>query len=456
MSQSLRVPIGKDALAAKPRAQGSSLRRARSDLDAESQSHEILARVLEDLEQVAAFSAPGPGVTRLGYTAEDAAARAWFAAECGAAGLEYEADFAGNGFGWAPGARRSKPLLIGSHLDSVLHGGRYDGTLGVCVGLEVARAAVRHGWSYPVGVVAFACEESTRFGFGTIGSRCLMGILSGADLDKVTDREGTTLKDVLLAAGLDPTTGPRIEVDDSFAGAFLEVHIDQGTILAPESGATEYPVGLVTTIVGVSRIRLNWSGQAAHSGARLRSDRHDPLLAAAKFVIEADALWGRHDGGHKDSLAITVGKLDVFPNSPNTVAGQVDLILDVRSTSQKLLDATVASALQLATEIADTGRVRVTSTSLNKGTPVRTDARMIRALAKAATTGSIATKRIPSLSGHDAMVMARRYPAAMIFVGNPSGISHAPTEDLDQDSLRRAIQVILAALPDLSELRDPS
>ena len=414
---------------------------------------DVASRVERDLTELAGFAAPGPGITRIAYSREDVSAREWFARRCREAGLDYEADFAGNAVAWTPGARGARPVLIGSHLDSVINGGRYDGTLGVAVGLEIARAAARRRLGYPLGVAAFACEESTRFGFGTIGSRLLMGVLEESALDRLTDRYGYTLRQALVAAGLDPAGGRRLRPAREFARAFLEVHVDQGTSLA-RNAAGDYPVGLVTSIVGVSRVVFTWSGQAVHSGAGPRRGRRDPLLAAARFILEMDALWKRQEGTTRDSLAVTVGKLDVLPNSPNTVAAEVLVTLDVRSSGQRLLDSVVRRALRAAAAVARAGRVEVAATVLNRGTPARTDRRLLGALEKAAHTLAIDTVRVPSLAGHDATVLGRVFPIAMLFVANPSGVSHTPDEAYDRAGLRRAVALMLAALPRIHETLD--
>jgi hydantoinase/carbamoylase family amidase len=403
---------------------------------------DIADRVLADLDYLATLTAGGSGVTRLAYSKEDEAAKKWFEDQCVEAGLEFESDPYGNAFGWSPGSRRARPLLIGSHLDSVIEGGRYDGALGVVVGLEVARHVVKEGNGWPVGVANFACEESTRFGFGVIGSRALLGTLNESDF-ALTDRDGKSLRQVLDERA---ATGPRIEFDDRFAGAYLEVHIDQGNILAPASEG--YPVGLVTSIVGVSRMKLIWTGEAAHSGAHLRENRRDPLLAAAQFVLDANALWERANT-EEDSLAVTVGQVDVLPNSPNTVARRVEVILDVRSSSQELLDSTVDRALSLARDGARARNLDTEFEVLYRGRPVRSSSELIQVLEESARTGSIPALKVPSLSGHDAMILGSRLPIAMLFVGNPSGFSHSPKEDVDAVSLRRAVHTILLALPGL-------
>src|SRR5438067_2490543 len=220
----------------------------------DSATEASLQRVLADLEHLATLSAPGPGVTRLAFSREDAQARRWFEQRCADLGLRFEMDPIGNCFGWSSGAQRARPLLVGSHLDSVIHGGAYDGIVGVVLALEVARRVVAEQPKVPIGVVSFACEESTRFGIGCVGSRHLMGELTEEVRAGMRDRDGLSLEEVLAAAELRPSR--RIVPDESFIKGFLEVHIDQGTILS----SSDYGFGLVDTIVGVHRTVFTFTG----------------------------------------------------------------------------------------------------------------------------------------------------------------------------------------------------
>lgn len=404
--------------------------------------------VVEDLAELAQISDGGPGVNRLAFTQPDMAARDWFHRRCDRIGLRFECDRIGNCFGWAPGSAERPAIMLGSHLDSVFEAGRYDGTLGVTVAFEVAARLLAGDPGFPVAVVSFACEESTRFGMGTVGSRYLLGELRDTDLDGVRDRDGGTLSSALSDVSLDGL--PRIQVGDRFIGAFIEVHVDQGPWLT----GLDASLGLVTVITGVHRERIRWVGEAAHSGAQSHARRKDAFLGAAEFALRADAAWTEIDASRETSVAITVGQVNVLPNSPNTVPGEVRMIVDVRSGDADALAGAVGEVTDLARRTATEHGLELTTETVGHSLPLAMDGRLRSALAAAAARLDIAMPEIVSLSGHDAMVIGRSYPAAMMLVANPTGLSHSPDEAIDEAGLGRAVEVLVDALPELARASD--
>lgn len=403
-------------------------------------------KVVADLGRLKKLSDTQIGVTRLAYTTLDDRARSWFIDQCRGLGMTVEVDTVGNTFGWAKGASGNHRILMGSHLDSVIGGGAYDGTVGVTVGLEVARRLLARDPNLPIGVASFACEESTRFGMGCIGSRFLLGLLDLDDLDKIVDNDGRT---ALQAASAAKFSGTKLEINNDFVGAYVEVHIDQGSLLT----SMGCHVGVVDAIAGVERISMDWVGESSHSGGRRRFERKDALLAAAHFVTGADEIWQEIEQARTDaSIAVTVGKLDVEPNGPNTVAGNVHLIADVRSSDDELLTNTSKRLMSLADDIARSHRVDVRVKSLGRLQPVSMDARLIRVLDETSENLGINSDRAPSLSGHDAMILGRRFPVALLLLANPSGISHAPDEAVDEIALVQVVDLLEAAIPKMLDL----
>lgn len=404
---------------------------------------EIGRGALRDLDELSRLSASPIGVTRLAYSAEDFAAKEWFRVKCEAGGLEFDMDQLGNCFAWTPNAKNGRPVLMGSHFDSVIDGGRFDGTLGVVLGLELATHFAAAGSDLPMCVVNFAAEESTRFGFGPVGSRALFGELPKETFPDVIDRDGESLSDVLQRTGLSALT----EIERTAAAArrsccYLEAHIDQGTMLSTAG----LSLGVVTTIAGIGRTSIHWSGEAAHSGARYHRDRRDALLAASSFVTAADRIWTElEDPAH--TLAVTIGQFNVHPNSPNTVPGRVDLILDVRSDTLAVIESATAALCREAREIGARRRVDVDSESLGLGAPVSMNAELTDLLEDRAQAGGITASKVVSLSGHDAMVVAPLMPTAMILLRNPSGISHSPDESVDEQSVEQCCELLLDVLP---------
>lgn len=392
-------------------------------------------RVLDALDQLATLSAPGPGVSRLAYGEHDVASRDWFAARCDELELTCEVDRFGNCFGFSPAAAQRPAVVFGSHLDSVPGGGAYDGALGVVAGFEVARRLLADEPSLPVGVVAFACEESTRFGIGAVGSRLLMGDLTDADLDRVRDLDGATLRSVLAAAGL--AGNGDVGLAPERVAAYLELHVDQGTGVA-DSGAA---VGIVPAIAGTIRTRIVWEGEASHSGAHARERRRDALLAAATFVTGADRLWSELEQAG-EQITLTIGRLVVQPNSSNTVPGEVEAVVDLRAPDRDLLERTQASIEALAAR-ADRG-VAAQVERLGQINPVPMDPMLVAALTSTADELGVSHGVTPSMAGHDAGVIGARMPAAMLFASNPNGVSHSPEEAVDPASLADALDLMTA------------
>lgn len=395
----------------------------------------VRARILTDLTTLAEYSEEGPGVTRLAYSREDAQGREWFARRCEEAGLRFEIDDVGNCFGWSPGAGEGA-LLLGSHLDSVINGGRYDGALGVATAFAIVEAVLQAEPTAGLGVVAFACEESTRFGIGTLGSRAYVGELSPDDRRELRDLRDDTFAAVLARAGLG-----RGVVERERLRAFIEVHVDQGSTLS--SAGTG--VGIAEYIAGSARVEVIWKGTASHSGGRRRDERRDALLAAAEFTLSVDRLWADLTG--ETFLAITIGRLEVEPNSPNTVAGKVRMIVDVRSGDADLLAAVLERLDAIARDVARIRRTEVATRRLGFELPVALDGGLIDTLAAAADDERLPVIRMPSHGGHDAAILAERIPAALVFVANPSGLSHSPEEALSVEGLRDAVRLLLRAIP---------
>ena len=408
-------------------------------------SQAIARTALQAVEEIARLSSSTEGITRVAYSAEDMAAREWFRSYCERIGLEFSMDGVGNCFGSIAPAR-SPYLLIGSHLDSVIRGGRFDGVLGVCLGLALAQHYRHIESSLPLVVASFACEESTRFGFGSVGSRFFVGDLSEADLELVADPEGRTLLSYLDEAGLERTPPGRGTPRAGDAAAYLETHIDQGSMLR----TMQTRLGLVTRIAGVQRIRISWIGEAAHSGARLRSERKDALLAASLLVVRLNEIWHDVDPEGAGRLALTVGRLDVQPNSPNTVPGMVELVIDLRGESGELMSSTAATVKDLCAALAEqTGCVyRWEELGVVAAAPMAEP--VVNVLEESAGRRQAEWKRCISLAGHDASVLSRSIPTAMVLLANPAATSHAPEESVDPEALEQCVDLLLDALPNLA------
>jgi len=383
----------------------------------------------------------GPeGVHRLAWTEEDAATRAWFERQAAGIGLRVERDPAGNL--WAcPGA--GPPWLgIGSHLDSVRGGGRFDGPLGVACAFEIAAGVaseVAGGAVAPVAVVSFADEEGARFNTPTFGSKALSGRL---DLPAVLSRRddgGIALSDAMRGAGVDPNgIGEAPEWLRKLSG-FVEIHIDQTTELA-RAGE---PVGLISALAARTRLEVVLRGRADHAGTTPRSERRDALSAAARLIVGAEDLAERDP-----SLTVTTSRILAKPNAPTTIAAEVRLWIDARAPGGfGAIDAWRSELDALAGDLTARSGVEidVSVASRSDGREFSPELRAALAQASADVLGHAAPE-VVCFAGHDAGVLAERVPAAMLLVRNESGVSHSPAEDVALADAAVAARVVARAL----------
>jgi N-carbamoyl-L-amino-acid hydrolase len=363
------------------------------------------------------------GIWRLAWTAEDAACREWFERQAADSGLAVERDPAGNM--WARPASPPPWWGIGSHLDSVRGGGRFDGPLGVACGFEIA--AARGG--VPLSVIAFEDEEGARFNTPTFGSKALTGRLDLPAVLERRDDDGVTIAEAMRAAGTDPE---RI-VDapqwlERLAG-FIEVHIDQTRDLA-RAGA---PVGIVSALANRLRLEVRLDGRADHAGTTPREERRDALSAAARAIVAAEELGARHP-----ELTVTTSRITAEPNAPTTIASRVCLWIDARSPDSAAIDAW----LDELTDTLRSGPVPVAIAIASQSPDQAFDPEVRHTLADvgAELIGGPVPEVI-CLAGHDAGVLAAKVPAAMVFVRN---------ENVDLADAEVAVELVRRALRSLA------
>jgi allantoate deiminase len=344
--------------------------------------------------------------------------------------LKISIDPAGNLFGRLRGASDASEIWTGSHLDSVPQGGRFDGALGVLAALEaVARLGPQRR---TLAVVAFRDEEGWRFGRGCFGSRALCGRLRVSELDNV-DRDGVSIADALRSMGFGPI--PEVGWLHPTPAAFLELHIEQGPVL----DALSAPLGIVTSIAGLARLRVTFSGHGGHAGTTPMVTRRDALVAAADFVLRVKEAAEKREGA-----VATVGYLTVEPNAANVVPARVELLVDARAPDEATLSA-------LATEIeAAVGEAHVEH--LGRLEPVEMDPALRGELREVAEELGLLAPQLPSGAGHDAGVLAAAgVRCAMLFVrSRAGGISHSPDEHSDDVDVALAVDALERALGRLS------
>jgi beta-ureidopropionase / N-carbamoyl-L-amino-acid hydrolase len=372
------------------------------------------AELLQQLDTLGRIGAgPDGGVNRLAFSPADQAGRAWIAEQMGTAGLAPVHDGAGNVIGRRPGKEpHLPPIVIGSHTDSVPNGGRFDGALGVLAACAVVRTLRDAGLTlrHALEVIDFAGEEATIPG-GTFGSRAMAGLLPDALLAAPAWND-RPVAELLRTAGLDPTAIARVMRRPGELAAYLELHIEQGSIL-DTGGET---IGVVEGIVGIRRYQASFVGRPNHAGTTPMADRQDALVLAAPFIGAVQKTAIAH------AVVGTVGTVHIQPNAPNVIPGRVDLGLELRGLDGATLDA---AARTLATLAASMGG---TLSETSRKEPVLCDRRIIDAIEMSCARLGLTHRRLPSGAGHDAMCIAALAPVGMIFVPSTGGISHAPDE----------------------------
>lgn len=390
-------------------------------LDKNGVSGERLATRLAALSKIGLT--PDGGSYRIGFSEEEKAAKELVKKWMTEAGLVVTVDGAGNVFGRLEGKNPELPALMsGSHVDSVPNGGHFDGPLGVLAALEVAEAWKQTGYTpeRPYEVVILTDEEGARFNGGFSGSMSMIGEVKPEDLLPKRDINGVLFSEVLESIGLTTDSFFTSKRDLHKLEAFVEIHIEQGKRL--EKANT--PVGIVTGIAGPCWLKMTFKGQAGHAGNTPMNDRHDALVAASQFIYEVQALPQQVSS----SAVATVGKVDVFPNGVNVIPGEVRLTVDIRDIQKGTRDKLVDLVIGQARTICNTHHIELEVEETFREAPVPISENMQEKLAYSVKAQGIEPVYLPSGAGHDAMVVGRKLPIAMIFVQSKDGISHNPAE----------------------------
>lgn len=385
-----------------------------------------------DVLGVPPYSDAADGLYRAYLTPAYRAAQDVVAGWMAEAGMSVRRDPASNLVGRYEGEDPSAPiLLIGSHLDSVRNAGRYDGPLGIMLGIEAVAALHGAGRRLPfaVEVVAFGDEEGSRFPAAMLTSRALAGTLDRAALD-IADSDGVTLAE----AGADVAHYLEAARLPGSIRAYFEAHIEQGPVLEAEGLA----VGTVTGIAAQLRYRLTLSGTAGHAGTTAMHLRRDALAGAAEMICAVENLAQRD----RSDLVATVGAIEVMPGAANVIPGQVQFTLDVRSGEATRRDRVAAEILNCCADIAGHRRLSLTRELLHDLAASPSDGRLMDLLDDAIAAEGVKVRRLVSGAGHDAMVMADLAPTAMLFLRCAGGVSHNPAESVDPADADIAFRVM--------------
>ena len=397
---------------------------------------------------VAPYSDMAGGLFRAWLTPAFAATQEAIGAWMAEAGMAVRTDAATNLIGRYEGITSNAPaLLIGSHIDSVNDAGRYDGPLGVMLGIECVAALNAEGKRLPfaIEVIAFGDEEGSRFPAPMLTSRAVAGDFDPASRS-VIGRDGVAVAEALADSGFPPEHFAEAARAPCSVIAYLEAHIEQGPALEADGLA----VGVVTGIAAQLRYRVIIEGQAGHAGTTSMTLRRDALTAAAEAVLAVE----RIGGSGPDDLVATVGRLEVAPGAVNVIPGRVDFSLDIRALDHGARDAAANAILADLKAIADRRGVELAVTRVHDLPASPCDPRLMDLLTAAMAAAGQPERRLASGAGHDAMVMASLCPTAMLFIRCAGGISHNPAEAVNPADVEIALRVMLGFIEKLGESVD--
>jgi len=394
------------------------------------------ARLNEHLKALSEFGKnPQGGVSRVAYSEADRQGREYVIGLMHAAKLDVSIDAAGNIIGRRAGSDNSlKPILFGSHIDSVPEGGNFDGDVGSLGAIEVAQTLAENNVTtrHPLEVIIFQNEEG-----GLIGSEAVVGQLREKELELV-NRSGKTVREGIRFLGGDLSKLSTVKREKGSIAAYLELHIEQGGTLEAE----HIDVGVVEGIVGINWWDVTIQGFANHAGTTAMNNRQDALLAAAKFIEAVNrvvtSVPGRQVG--------TVGRIQALPGAPNVIPGKVVCSLELRDLDAAKIQMLFEKIRREADQIARASRVTFDFKELNTNIPAPTDPRIRAIIARSAKELGLTTKQMPSGAGHDAQDMARIGPVGMIFIPSIGGISHSPKEFSRPQDIENGANVLLGAV----------
>jgi allantoate deiminase/N-carbamoyl-L-amino-acid hydrolase len=403
------------------------------------------ARVVERLEEIyRCGKCENASYSRLAFSQEDRKGRETFAGRFRALGIDPSVDPAGNMIARLEGREPLPAIVVGSHLDTVPNGGKYDGALGCAAGLEIVETLLASGkrLCHPLEIVVFADEEGARFGSGMIGSSAFSGASLANFPLAATDKEGISRRDALAAWGLNVGDGDDGLQELSKAArkketvhCCLELHIEQGGGLFK----AQIPIGVVTTIAGVLRRKIVTRGQMNHAGSTLMEDRKDALVAAARFIASVPDVV-RAQGG--EYSVATVGTIAVHPNAVNVIPGSCTFGLEIRDRELAVMERIEAELKRTLANISED--FDFTPVAFNA--PVSMDAEIQNTIVKACEDEGYAYRLMPSGAFHDSLMLAGAFPCGMIFIPSVGGVSHSPEEFSKEEDIQRGCDVLLRSI----------
>ncbi|WP_236691789.1 Zn-dependent hydrolase [Niallia circulans] len=399
-------------------------------------------RYEELLNNMNQYNSGTKGITRVAFTNEEQACSHAFMRLCKNEGLEIRMDYCGNIIARREGKQKNlPPVVIGSHLDTVYQGGKYDGVVGVTAGLEVIKRLNEQKLEteHPIEIISFACEESSRFGVSTVGSKAMAGTLQKEKYRHLKDKDGITFEKALSLCALRFDQLDLASRATERFQAFFELHIEQGPILMN----TNKKIGIVTGVAAPVRFIIEVKGAASHSGTTPMNMRKDALLGASELALalEEAAKEEQHNG-----TVATIGVLSIPMGAMNVVPGTVEMKVDIRSTSTASRNKVLTALLKKMEDVQERRGLTITSQEISKEEPVQLSKELTFQIEKICLEKKLPYQWMQSGAGHDAMNMTSFGPVGLIFIPSLNGISHHPDEHTDLDDILIGIDVLEAAV----------
>lgn len=406
-----------------------------------------LDRIKHDIEKISKYNeTPGNGITRFTYSKEDKKVREFFMDEFKKLQLKTKVDGVGNIRARLEGSGGNLPVVMsGSHIDTVLHGGKFDGVVGAVCALEVVRTIVENDIKikHPIEVVIFAEEEGSNFGSSMAGSKVMVGEYGIDDIKKLKNNEGVSMYEMAKNFGLDPD---KIEMDvikTDEIKAMVELHIEQGEVLDDE----KISIGVVDAIAGSKWLKIDLHGVSNHAGATPMHLRQDPLVAAAKIIDQLGAII--RNKGFTTTVG-TVGKIECKPNIINSIPERVSITLDIRDVNPKGIDMVVTEVEKLLEEIKTKNKIDFTMEIMGQSDPIILSKSISDLIEQEASKMGIKYKRMNSGAVHDSSLLANITDVGMIFVPSINGRSHVPEEKTEYKDIKRGCDLLLATIVNLA------
>lgn len=405
-------------------------------------------RLEKTFEEINKFTKTGKGMNRLAYSLEEREALKYIEDICIAEGMDTIIDSCGNLIATRDGEDSSLPAVAcGSHIDTVYEGGKYDGTIGVLLGLEAIRSLNDNKIKtiHPIELIVFACEESSRFGVSTIGSKAMAGNLDIESISNLKDKNEISIKEAFKASNLEFASLDKCKRLEGELAAFLELHIEQASYLEDH----ELQIGVVTGIAAPTRLKVMVKGIAAHSGSTSMLNRNDALLGGAEIALLVEKL--AKEETIRDTVG-TVGVFDIKPGAMNVVPGYAEMKIDIRGIHKDSKEVVLKGLTEGIDEIAKNRALEITWEIMSHEDPALTDKNIQEKLISNCQGLGLKYTLMPSGAGHDAMNMARICPTGMIFIPSKDGISHNPDEYTSMEDIHRGGKLLEETLLDLAVL----